>query len=105
MDLRERNRKFMEAVKCFLEGQKVQWEEDISEEEWENLFELSIQHQILPVFFDTVYSCPAFTSLSKEKVQWIKHQMFCQIIVQNRKTEEFLELYKRLLEANSRLLL
>lgn len=99
MDLRERNKKFMEAVKYFLEGQKVQWEEDISEEEWENLFELSIQHQILPVFFDTVYLCPAFTSLSKEKVQWIKHQMFCQIIVQNRKTEEFLELYKRLLEA------
>lgn len=99
MDIKERNRKFMEAVSCFLKGQKVQWDEDISEEEWESLLELSIRHQILPVFFDTVYDCPAFSSLSKEKVQSAKHQMLCQIMVQNRKTEEFLELYKKLLEA------
>lgn len=99
MDIKERNRKFMEAVNCFLRGQKVQWEEDISEEEWESLLELSIRHQILPVFFDTVYACPAFSSLSREKVQSAKHQMLCQIMVQNRKTEEFLELYKKLLAA------
>ena len=99
MDIKERNRKFMEAVNCFLRGQKVQWEEDISEEEWESLLELSIRHQILPVFFDTVYACPAFSSLSREKVQSAKHQMICQIMVQNRKTEEFLELYKKLLAA------
>lgn len=99
MDIKERNRKFMEAVNCFLRGQKVQWEEDISEEAWESLLELSIRHQILPVFFDTVYACPAFSSLSREKVQSAKHQMLCQIMVQNRKTEEFLELYKKLLAA------
>ena len=99
MDIKERNSKFMEAVSCFLKGQKVQWKEAISEEEWEQLFELSIQHQILPFLFETVYACPAFASLPREKVQWLKRQMLSQIVVQSRKTEEFLGLYKRLLEA------
>ena len=62
------------------------------------LFILSRQHQVLPMVYEAVWSCPAFGSLPGEKAQMLKRQMIQQIMLQSRKTEEFLDLYKKLTE-------
>lgn len=91
-------KRLLEALKCFLEGEKVQWESGISGEEWGELFDLAIQHQILPMIYEAVYACPAFGSMPDNQKDYIKHRMIQQVMVQGRKTAEFLALYSRLLE-------
>ncbi len=91
-------KRLLEALKCFLEGEKVQWESGISGEEWGELFDLAIQHQILPMVYEAVYACPVFGSMPDNQKDYIKHRMIQQVMVQGRKTAEFLALYSRLLE-------
>lgn len=93
-----RNERMLEAIRCFLNGKKVEWQEDITEEEWMELFGLSQQHQVLPMVYETVYSCPAFRTVSAEQNQILKRQVIRQVMIQSRKTEEFLGLYRKLTE-------
>ena len=98
MEKRAISEKMLEALRCFLNGEKVMWEEGLSAEDWQMLFRLCQHHQILPMIYDTVYACPAFRTCPQETVQMIKTQVIRQVMVQSRKTEEFLQLYKKLLE-------
>lgn len=98
MEKRAISEKMLEALRCFLNGEKVMWEDGVSAEDWQMLFRLCQYHQILPMIYDTVYACPAFQTCPQETVQMIKTQVIRQVMVQSRKTEEFLQLYKKLLE-------
>ena len=100
MGKRAISEKMLEALRCFLNGKKVTWEEGLSAEDWQTLFRLCQHHQILPMIYDTVYACPAFGTCPPETVQMIKTQVIRQVMMQSRKTEEFLQLYKKLLEQN-----
>ena len=94
-----RSERMLEAIRCFLNGKKAEWQEDISEAEWMELFGLSQQHQVLPMVYETVYPCPAFRTVSAEQNQILKRQVIRQVMVQSRKTEEFLALYRKLTES------
>ena len=61
-----RNEKILEAMRSFLLGVHVNWEEKIKESDWEEIFTLSTRHQILPMVYEAVYSCPAFSSIKKD---------------------------------------
>ena len=100
MGKRAISEKMLEAFRCFLNGKKVTWEEGLSAEDWQTLFRLCQHHQILPMIYDTVYACPAFGTCPPETVQMIKTQVIRQVMMQSRKTEEFLQLYIKLLEQN-----
>ena len=100
MGKRAISEKMLEALRCFLNGKKVTWEEGLSAEDWQTLFRLCQHHQILPMIYDTVYACPAFGTCPPETVQMIKTQVIRQVMMQSRKTEEFLQLYIKLLEQN-----
>lgn len=93
-----RNERMLEAVRCFLNGKKADWREDISGEEWMELFRLSQQHQVLPMVYETVYSCPAFHTVNAQQIQLLKRQVIRQVMIQSRRTEEFLNLYRKLTE-------
>ena len=90
--------KMLEALQYFLDGRKVGWEDGFSAEDWKEFFTLCQHHQILPMIYEAVYSCPAFASCAPETAQMIKGQVIRQVMVQSRKTEEFLQLYRKLLE-------
>lgn len=98
MEMNARNERMLEAIRCFLNGKKADWQEEISEEEWMELFGLSQQHQVLPMVYEAVYSCPAFKTVSAEQIQILKRQVIRQVMIQSRKTEEFLSLYRKLTE-------
>ena len=96
MDRQLKNKKMLEALRCFLRGESVAWSEKISESEWEDFFGLCMSHQILPMVYEAVYTCPAFASISSGKVGFLKSQVIRQVMIQSRKTEEFLQLYRKL---------
>ena len=98
MKLNAISEKMLEALRCFLNGEKVTWEDGLSAEDWAELFRLCRHHQILPMIYDTVYACPAFASCPPDLVQMIKGQVIRQVMTQSRKTEEFLQLYRKLTE-------
>ena len=78
MDQQMRNAKMLEALRCFLNGERVSWDEEITEAEWEDFFSLCMHHQILPMVYEAVYACPAFASVTGEKVRFLKSQVsFC----------------------------
>ena len=88
--------KMLEALRCFLNGTQVNWKDGLSAGDWTALFKLSSQHQILPMIFEAVYSCPAFASAPPELVQTLRGQAVRLVMVQGRKTMELLQLYPRL---------
>ena len=98
MKLNAISEKMLEALRCFLNGDKVTWEDGLSAEDWAELFRLCQHHQILPMIYDTVYACPAFAACPPDLVQMIKGQVIRQVMTQSRKTEEFLQLYRKLTE-------
>ena len=91
------NERMLEALRCFLNGMKVTWEDGMSADDWRSFFRLCQYHQILPMIYDTVYDCPAFAAFPQQEMQAVKGQVIRQVMVQSRKTEEFLLLYKKLL--------
>ena len=92
--------RLLEALRCFPEGKKAEWDTEISAEEWMELFRMAAQHQVLPMVFETVYTCPAFRSLPENQKDYIRQQVIRQVMLQERKTVEFLNLYQKLLEEN-----
>ena len=92
------NERMLEALRCFLNGMKVTWEDGMSADDWRSFFRLCQCHQILPMVYDTVYRCPAFKSFPQQEMQAVKGHVIRQVMLQSRKTEEFLMLYRTLLE-------
>ena len=63
------NERMLEALRCFLNGMKVTWEDGLSADDWRSFFRLCQCHQILPMVYDTVYRCQAFKSFPQQEMQ------------------------------------
>lgn len=98
MEKNEINAMMLEAIRCFLDGKKVSRKDGMSGDDWKEFFSLGQYHQILPMIYDAVYECPAFHSFSEKDVQQVKRLVIRQVMVQSRRTEEFLLLYRKLIE-------
>ena len=92
------NEKMLEALRGFQNGEKAAWKDGFSAEDWQEFFCLCQYHQILPMIYDTVYECPAFAAFPQQEIQVVKREVIRQVMIQSRRTEEFLMLYKKLLE-------
>ncbi len=88
--------RMLEALRCFVDGRSVVWERGVEAEDWAELFRLSQHHQILPMVYEAVYACPAMKSCPQTLVQTVKSQVIRQVMLQSRKTSEFLHLYSQL---------
>lgn len=89
---------FLEAMKASLQNGKVNWDFDISYEEWLGIFQRAEIHQVLPLIFDVVYSCPAAQKLDKDFFVHYKKKAVRQVMLQTMRTEEFLKMYQHLQE-------
>ena len=84
----------LQALKAALKKEEVQWESRIAKEDWEKLFELAMMHNVLPMVYDAVYACKAFAKIDTELQRKYKRPVFQFVMIQVRKTEEFLGLYR-----------
>lgn len=88
----------LEALKASLQNQKVDWDFDISPEEWMMLFRKAEIHQIFPMIYDAVFNCPAARAMDPNFFASFKRQIMQKVMYQVMKTDEFLKLYKYLNE-------
>lgn len=84
-----------------MKNKSVCWREDISPEEWKELFVRAEEHHILPIIFEAVYKCPSACSCA-ELLSRYKNGIRNQVILQTIRTQQFLELYGKLLASGVR---
>ena len=99
MELTRAEQMLLQAVSASIHGKAVEWTA-VSGEEWSELMRLATQHKVLPLVFSAVCDCPAAK-------QWEQKQEFRrltkqQTAIQIRKTADFLMLYRRMLEADTK---
>ena len=90
---------FLQALKAALENKKVSWEDELEAQEWLALFRLAEVHNVLPLIYDAVYSCPAVRKAEGELFHPFKRRTVQTVMVQTQKTNEFLRLYEKLRDA------
>ena len=92
------NQLFLQALKAALKGEKVQWDEAISHEDWLKLMNLAQMHNVLAMIYEAVYSCPAAKGIDPQLNNTYKKRMVYQVTHQTMKTQEFLALQQFLRE-------
>ena len=90
---------FLQALKAALENKKVSWEDELEAQEWLALFRLAEVHNVLPLIYDAVYSCPAARKAEGELFLPFKRRTVQTVMLQTQKTNEFLRLYEKLRDA------
>lgn len=88
---------FLDILKSALERKSYEPVEEISAGQWEQIFWIAQQHQLLPVVVDACYQLPdlAGTVLLTAVRSTVRQQVFTQA----QKTAEFLDLYRKLRQA------
>lgn len=94
--MNEINRMFLEALGASLRGERVQWENPLSTQDWTTLFGLAQAHHVLPMIFEAVYASPAAKRADAQLMMLAKRQTMQSVMMQAMKTGEFLALMKRL---------
>ena len=90
---------FLQALKAALENKKVSWDDELEAQEWLALFHLAEVHNVLPLIYDAVYSCPAARKAEGELFLPFKRRTVQTVMLQTQKTNEFLRLYEKLRDA------
>ena len=91
---------FLEILKSALAGKAYEPGEEISAEQWEQIFRIAQQHQLLPVIVDACYQLPGLSG--SPLLATARSSVRQQVFVQARKTAEFLNLYRKLQQAGAK---
>lgn len=89
-------------LKVSLHGEKASLDREIAPEEWQKLFGIASIHSVLPMFYEAVYASPSLQQVNAPFVAMAKRQVMQQVMMQTMRTNEFLELNKRLHAAGVR---
>lgn len=92
---------FLQAVAAAVRGESVHWDQEITPEEWDALLHMAADHQVLPLVFEAVYSCPAFSTAGAELTDSVRQGVQRQVIDQTTRTARFLRLYTALKKAGA----
>lgn len=90
---------FLQALRASLENKKVFWETELEPQDWLALFQMAEAHNILPMIFEAVYSCPAAKNADPQIFARFKRQTVQTVMLQTMKNSEFLLLLKQLKKA------
>lgn len=93
---------FLTILKSALFGQKSDLDEDILPEDWQKLFSMASIHSVLPMFYEVVYASPSLQQVNAPFIAMAKRQVMQQVMMQTMRTNEFLELNKKLHAAGVR---
>ncbi len=88
--------RFLEALKASLKNEQVTWAEPMGAQEWSDLFQTAELHRVLPLVYEAVYACPAARAADRALMAAARRTVIQSVLIQTRKTGEFLELYAHL---------
>lgn len=89
---------FIESIKAFLEDRTVEWNEQIGMQDWSELFRLASEQNALPMVYESVYGSRVYRESEVPFGAVIKNRVRQQVVLQVMRTEEFLEVYRTLLQ-------
>ena len=92
---------FLDIIKAALAGRKPHITREISQEEWQRLFQLAGLHNVLPLIYEAVYTLP---ELQKHPalLASMKRQIRQLVILQTMRTTDFLKLNRHMQAAGIR---
>ena len=91
---------FLAALKAALRGQSAQVEEELSPEEWWDVFQLAREHNVLPMIYDAVHSLPSLKD--KPFLPMLRPQVLQLVMLQTMKSRDFLDLNRHLQQAGEK---
>lgn len=91
--------RFLEALRASLERKTLQWNTNISEQQWLEFYHQAEIQNVLPLIFETVYSCPAKQSISPAQQKLYRRKTLQDVMLQTMRTEAFLKIEAALREA------
>ena len=90
---------FLGALKAAMKNEYVDWNTEISREEWAAVLRLAEVHRVLPMVFQAVYTCPAAAGADRELMRLYRRKTMHSVALQTRKTTEFRPILEALREA------
>lgn len=90
---------FLDALAASLRNQSVSWTEELDAQEWKSLFRMAQVHRVLPLIFGAVYDCPAARMADPAIFAPIRQSVRQMVMLQTMKTDAFLRLLPRLMQA------
>ena len=81
---------FLTILRDFIHPeQKIEAEYELSEEEWDQILRLAMDHGILPILFDAVWKQASFQKCSEKIKQYYKQRTRQLVIIQTHRTSLF----------------
>lgn len=90
---------FLEAVSAGIRGNCVSWNDSIAPALWSDLFRLSREQNIFPLFYEAVSPCLAFSSVDETHRAALRRTAIQETARQTMRTAGFRPLYRKLTEA------
>lgn len=95
------NELFLQALRAYLEQKTVDWEEELTPEQWNRLFSMASAHHVLPMIYEAVVSSGAARKAEPQLFAAVKRQTMQIVMVQTRKTNAFLQLLPTMVSAGA----
>lgn len=86
------NETFLAVLKAALAGEKADPGRQIPPEEWQTLFHMAGEHNVLPLFYEAVYEAPSFREAGTALSAQLKSRVRQLVMLQTMRTDAFLAL-------------
>ena len=90
---------FLQALRASLQKKTVDWEEEMTVEQWQKLFAVASGHHVLPMIYEVVYACPAARKADPQIFMAAKKQTMQMVMLQTIRTDALLKLLPSLAAA------
>ena len=80
------NKLFLQAVKAALQGQPVQWPDDVRAQQYAQMLELAQNHHVLPMFFEATYGCNAAGAIEPVRLAVCRRTVLQSVTMQSIQT-------------------
>lgn len=93
------NALFLQALCASLQKRTVEWEEELTTEQWHRLFALATAHRVLPMIYEAVIRSPSARKADQQMFLAVRRQSMQLVMLQAVKTDAFLKLLTELVSA------
>lgn len=90
---------FLQALEASLEGQTPDWDRSVTEQELAAVLKLARDHRVLPMVYQAVHGCPVFSGLDAGMLAGYRRNVMQAVMLQTRRTAEFLPVLAELRSA------
>lgn len=93
---------FLSILKAALAGKQAEPDRETGPEEWQKLFHMAGIHNVLPMFYEAVYTAPSLRQADPTSLAAVKRRIRQQVMMQTLRTNDFLALNRQLQAAGIR---